>query len=784
MNLSKKLLSIFLFTITFAVFANWFLIDHFVIEKTHRLNTKKELLHIDYMMRQELERIGKNLRQQAYFVGSNEMVLSRLNLINNYEDKQNYQPALFDEVKEKLGRYLAATNHTAIDHGAVYDKYGYKVAFFDSETSGYVTYEQGEPRLQSTFSEPERFLPLQIERSKSRAFKEVREGELFVVYHANIIDNRSDQEQFVGTLKLYQKVGNELITLMAEHGNFAANIYIDGKFYVGLLPKLDLATMLPWEEQPGERRIYENDKYVVEEKNEQLAGHKVTYRYIIDRKHQMQLLQEAKTFSLASSLLIVVIILPAAFWFLKHEVMRRLEYLMQKVKNVTSGSFEFSRKKSKIGQNDDEMTRLDKTINLMSLEIVRRQKKLETVAFYDDLTNFYNRNKLIQDAKQEDCYGVCILNIDDFKEKNELYGYDIGDKILKHFAKLIKHYFPLTEYTYYRTYADEFAVIVNNDEEEKYFEKRVREFTRYVEEQPLQVPTLADIFIHITAGIAMDGGNRVSQASIALKRAKRERLNYLVYTQDLQIEKEYENNIYWAAMIESAIKEDRIEVFFQPIYDNREQRVNKYESLIRMIDKEGEVISPFKFLDIAKKTKQYLKLTRIVVDKSFAAFSQNPEIEFSINLTVEDVVSRETSAHILQKLQNYPNPERVILELVESEEIDAFHRAKIDAFIDEIKKFGAKIAIDDFGSGYSNFSYLISIRTNYLKIDGSLIKDIDNDPHKRSVVETIVAFAKKNGIQCIAEFVSSESVQKQIELLSIEYSQGFYHGKPSKNIRF
>ncbi|MBC8238636.1 MAG: EAL domain-containing protein, partial [Helicobacteraceae bacterium] len=163
----------------------------------------------------------------------------------------------------------------------------------------------------------------------------------------------------------------------------------------------------------------------------------------------------------------------------------------------------------------------------------------------------------------------------------------------------------------------------------------------------------------------------------------------------------------------------------------------------------------------------------------FSTFENN-NLEFSINLSIEDIMSSEMYNFIIQKLKDSDASNRVTFELLESEAIQDFK--KVERFISEAKRHGAQIAIDDFGSGYSNFSYLTKMNADYIKIDGSLIKDIDVDKTSYIVVETIVEFAKKLGIKTIAEYVHSSIVMDKVKELGIDYSQGFYIDKPSINI--
>ena len=104
------------------------------------------------------------------------------------------------------------------------------------------------------------------------------------------------------------------------------------------------------------------------------------------------------------------------------------------------------------------------------------------------------------------------------------------------------------------------------------------------------------------------------------------------------------------------------------------------------------------------------------------------------------------------------------------------------AFIERFKSLGCKIAIDDFGSGYSNFSYIADLGADYIKIDGSLIKNIDNDPSSELIVRTILTFAKNMGIKTVAEFVASESIYEKVKSLGVDYSQGFYFAEPREEV--
>jgi EAL domain-containing protein (putative c-di-GMP-specific phosphodiesterase class I) len=214
--------------------------------------------------------------------------------------------------------------------------------------------------------------------------------------------------------------------------------------------------------------------------------------------------------------------------------------------------------------------------------------------------------------------------------------------------------------------------------------------------------------------------------------------------------------------------------------DNSTNTIHKYESLIRLIDKQGNIVTPWHFLEIAKKAKLYKKLTKIVLKKSFEAFKNNT-YEFSVNLTIEDILDKEIQAYIFQTLQEYNMSHRVIFEIVESESIENFD--EIEKFIQKVKAYGCKIAIDDFGTGYSNFEYLMRLQADFIKIDGSIIRTIVKDKRSEILTSVIVAFAKEMNIKTIGEYVETKEIQDKLVELGVNKSQGYYFDEPRAEIK-
>jgi EAL domain-containing protein (putative c-di-GMP-specific phosphodiesterase class I)/AmiR/NasT family two-component response regulator len=281
-----------------------------------------------------------------------------------------------------------------------------------------------------------------------------------------------------------------------------------------------------------------------------------------------------------------------------------------------------------------------------------------------------------------------------------------------------------------------------------------------------------------TLVVSSDSHVLLEQAELGLAEAQRTRRT-LVYAPDVA-ERAYldiENNLLWLGRIRQALTQDRLVAYYQPIVDNRSGDVVKYEALLRMLDEDGSPISPGQFLLVAKNSKYYGQITRRVFDLAVQEFMDRGD-GVSINLSVLDIESRTTRAHILTKLGNYPEvARRITLEVVEQEGLQ--HYEQVKEFIEAAKSLGATIALDDFGSGYSNFARIIDLNVDYVKIDGSIITRICSDEAMNTLVSGVKSFVGVNGIELVAEFVENAEVLERLTDMGVEYSQGYYLGRPT-----
>ncbi|MEA3353331.1 MAG: EAL domain-containing protein [Campylobacterota bacterium] len=421
--------------------------------------------------------------------------------------------------------------------------------------------------------------------------------------------------------------------------------------------------------------------------------------------------------------------------------------------------------------------RLSEQNENLELEVQHQTLALYQRLYYDELTKLPKRNRLIEDIDKLDPCGLLIINIDDFKNINSVYGHDLGDKVLVEFTEALLNIALERGCGVYNIGGDEFVFLNINNKVEGYCQDTAKLILDTIEDSGINIELDSDkinVSLNITIGMAVDEEQLFNKAQMALALAEQKRLPFVVYSKEFNLEKEPTNDIQITKMIKNAIDEDRVVPYFQPIHTS-EGKI-KYESLIRI--EEGEkVISPASFLEISKKIRYYPKLTRIMIEKSFTIFS-NREEEFSINLSFEDIINHKTMEFLFEMIEKYNVNNQLIIEILESENIDDFNIVK--AFILKVKALGARIAIDDFGSGYSNFSYLLQMHPDFIKIDGSIIKNIDHDEGSNMIAKTIKTLTANFGAKTVAEFIHNEDVYKTVKELGVDAFQGYYFSEPVK----
>ena len=435
----------------------------------------------------------------------------------------------------------------------------------------------------------------------------------------------------------------------------------------------------------------------------------------------------------------------------------------------------------------NEVTAYRKELETMNAQLEQKVKErtaaLEYRLNHDALTDLRNRAAMVSDLSRSPGGIIFLIDIDDFQHFNDLYTLQAGNTILLAFTHLLKEFSHGKPYTPYRVYGDGFVLLRNDGEiDDEALQREMKQLLTKLENFSVYLDDIDEnVDVDATVGLCMGEGNAFIKAEIALKHAKKQKKPFVIYTESIDSTQQHSDMLYWKGEIKKAVETDNIIPVFQGLA-NGEGEIVKYEALIRLVQyDEGErkLVSPFFFLDTAIKTKQYDRLTRIMVTKSFA-FMQKHDVDFSINLSFEDISNPSLVEFLKEEIIRYGIGPRLTIEILESETVKNYEL--VTEVITALREYEIKVAIDDFGTGFSNFEHILMLNPDFIKIDGSLIKDIVGNTRSLTLVRAITEFSKELGIKVVAEFVSSKEIFETLRELSIDTYQGFYFSVPSETL--
>ena len=412
------------------------------------------------------------------------------------------------------------------------------------------------------------------------------------------------------------------------------------------------------------------------------------------------------------------------------------------------------------------------------MEIATKTKELHKRMYTHFISGLPNRNKLLDDTISYHFKQMALLNIDKFQKFNDVYGEETGNVAIKMSSDFLQEQIDDDNTLLYHIGGDEFVIVVKNTSKlhDTYFVEKVEQILHNYEKENFIYDGKTFNLI-MSAGIAFSGRKKMlAYADMALKDAKNRNIQLSIFNDDRELEKIHKEDIECHKKLIKAFETNNTLSYFQPIVPIQDKsKDTKYESLVRLKDENGKIISPFAFIQVAKANRIYNKLTHVILNNTLETISKY-EVPCSLNISIDDLENAQTLQMLYNRFNEFEFNHLLTIELLETEEFKDYD-AVFD-FCTHVRSYGIKIALDDFGAGYSNFSHILKLPVDYIKIDASLISNIDRDQHSTIMVETIVGLAKKLHIQTIAEFVSSKEILEIITSLGVDYAQGYHMGKP------
>ena len=409
----------------------------------------------------------------------------------------------------------------------------------------------------------------------------------------------------------------------------------------------------------------------------------------------------------------------------------------------------------------------------------RLEKQLKT----DPLTQLPNRHALSADLESRDSPLLAIVDIDHFRTINELYGTETGNEFLVRLTKKLKEFADRDNLKLFRTSGDEFALLGSSS---GFADDFITQLLKILEETKRSVFALSGIDkkvkVTLTCGICCEPVNTLEKTEKALHRAMQDRLSLVIYDESIDESENLQENVHWIDQIGTGLERDAFVPLFQPIV-NAEGYPCKFEALMRLktTNDQGQVkyIQPVRFLDLAHKVKSYHQLSRMVLFKSLR-HAKEYGLSISVNLSYQDLINQALIEDLRQLIITLDVGRQLTFEIVETEDLKDYLLVK--DFMDMFRSLGVKLSIDDFGSGFSNFHSISILRPDYIKIDSSLIKNLDRDFLSWTLVKSICVLARELHIQTIAEYVHSEAVFNKAKDLGVDLFQGYYFSEPLADI--
>ncbi len=426
-------------------------------------------------------------------------------------------------------------------------------------------------------------------------------------------------------------------------------------------------------------------------------------------------------------------------------------------------------------------------------KIKNDEDHLLRLANFDHLSGLSNRRRYLEDLEREinlalrngTTGAVLLIDLDHFKLVNDTAGHAAGDEVIIQVSGYLRRVARSTDLIA-RLGGDEFSIALLGVTEEQAMGRGL-ELMKGINSLK---PTYGGKVLNTTVSIGMALYPVHGEAPIELlakadsamyeaKQTGRDRLH--LYDERAMTKKTIGSQLAWKDRMLDALEHDRLILAYQPIVSTRNRLISRYEVLVRLRSEDGQIFPPGQFIPLAEEFGLISRIDRVIVRKALRAmkkeYASNPQVSFSINLSGRSVGDPDMLALIEEELADARfNRRQVVFEITESAAIHDLGRAI--AFARRIQQLGCRLALDDFGVGFSSFSYLKQLHADILKIDGAFIRDINNNEDDQLFVKALIDVARGLKMTTVAEFVETQECLDMIRSLGVDNAQGYYVGKP------
>jgi len=422
------------------------------------------------------------------------------------------------------------------------------------------------------------------------------------------------------------------------------------------------------------------------------------------------------------------------------------------------------------------------------------EERIVYLAEHDSLTGLINRRRFQKELERVLSYSqryqqqgaLLFIDLDQFKYVNDTYGHQYGDEYLLDVSRRLSQVLRRSDILG-RLGGDEFGVVIPKCSFEEAHTVGMALLGALAHENlelgGRVVPVSASIGVALFPSQSAVPSDLLAKADAAMYTAKRKgRGQVHVFSEDDVELWNMQAKIHWEERIRWALKDKRFELYYQPVVEAVSGLITHYEVLLRMRGEDGEMIAPGAFMETAERFGLIREIDRWVAENAIKmqadSIKQHKPVSLAINLSGKHFGNMAMLEYIQDAIATYgADPQSLMFEVTETEAVENLSKAR--GFIDALRGIGCKFALDDFGIGFSSFHYLRNLPVDYIKIDGSFVRNLHVDRDDRLFVKAIVDLAKGLKIHCIAEFVENRHIIDILVELGVELGQGYYIAKPA-----
>lgn len=469
--------------------------------------------------------------------------------------------------------------------------------------------------------------------------------------------------------------------------------------------------------------------------------------------------------------------------------LRAISDLQEPIAELAKGNLAVEFKPAAHREISDIVEALESTATALG----ERDAKLLQLANHDPLTGLYNRRRFVDElesvlrepAPSSGRGALFFVDLDQFKYVNDTCGHPAGDRLIKTVAERLRATVG-SQGVVARFGGDEFAILVP-----AVSKRDAKKLTDVILEDMRQLSHIEDnnvIHVHCSIGVTMirdddaTHDDLIAQSDIACREAKARGRNraefYRVSKRETQ---QMAADVGWMRKLREAIDNDLFKMRFQPVVNIESGETSHHEVLLRLTMDDGETVGPDMFLPAAVRFGLMAEIDAWMIENALAALvrysEDDPDLRFAVNLSANAFETEDLSGFVASQLEkNGLKPSRVVFEITEN--LAVRHLTHVERQVAALRDMGCEVALDDFGKGYSSLGYIQQLSFDYIKIDGSFIRNLVKNPVDQKMVRLIAEIGREAGMKTIAEYVQSAPAFSLLAELGVDFAQGYYVGKP------